>query len=191
MKMAPASTRASASLCSRLAAVCLAPLLLATLSTHAQTDAQTSAQPNPKSTPPKKAVMSLRATGPLEVKIDPQPADEKGGGPAIGRMLLDKQFHGDLEATSKGTMLAAGTGAKNSSGGYVALEIVTGTLKGRTGTFVLQHSATMTRGVPQLSITVVPDSATGQLTGLAGKMNIVIADGKHTYDFEYTLPETP
>jgi hypothetical protein len=185
--MAPASTRASASLCSRLAAVCLAPLLLATPSTHAQTDAQT----NPKSIPPKKAVMSLHATGSFEVKIDPQPADEKGGGPAIGRMFLDKQFHGDLEATSKGTMLAAGTGAKNSSGGYVALEIVTGALKGRTGTFVLQHSATMNRGVPQLSITVVPDSATGQLTGLAGKMNIIIADGKHTYDFEYTLPETP
>jgi hypothetical protein len=187
MKMAPASNRASASLCSRLAAFCLAPLLLGTLATHAQTDAQ----PNPKSTSPKKAVMSLHASGPFAVKIDPQPADEKGGGPAIGRMLLDKQFHGDLEATSKGTMLAAGSGAKNSSGGYVALEIVTGSLKGRTGTFVLQHSATMTRGVPQLSVTVVPDSATGQLTGLAGKMNIIIADGKHTYDFEYTLPEKP
>jgi hypothetical protein len=187
MSLAPASTQARASSRFRLAAACLAPLLLATLSTHAQT----SAQPDPKSTPPKKAIMSLHASGPFEVKIDPQPADEKGGGPAIGRMLLDKQFHGDLEATSKGTMLAAGTGAKNSSGGYVALEIVTGTLKGRTGTFVLQHSATMTRGVPQLSVTVVPDSATGQLTGLAGKMNIIIADGKHTYDFEYTLPETP
>jgi hypothetical protein len=106
-------------------------------------------------------------------------------------MLINKQFHGDLEATSKGTMLAAGTGAKGSSGGYVALEIVTGTLKGHTGTFVLQHSATMNRGVPQLSITVVPDSGTGQLTGIAGKMNIIIADGKHSYDFEYTLPETP
>jgi hypothetical protein len=184
MKIAPASIRASASPRFRLAAACLAPLLLATISTQSQT--------NPKSsTPTKKAIMSLHATGPFEVKIDPQPADEKGGGAAIGRMFLDKQFHGDLEATSKGTMLAAGTGAKNSSGGYVALEIVTGSLKGRTGTFVLQHSATMNRGVPQLSITVVPDSATGQLTGLAGKMNITIADGKHSYDFEYTLPETP
>jgi hypothetical protein len=192
MKIAPASTRASAALCSRLAAACLTPLLLATISTHAQTSAQTSAQTNPKSsTPTRKAIMSLHATGPFEVKIDPQPADEKGGGPAIGRMFLDKQFHGDLEATSKGTMLAAGTGAKGSSGGYVALEIVTGFLKGRTGTFVLQHSATMNRGVPQLSITVVPDSATGQLTGLTGKINITIADGKHTYDFEYTLPESP
>jgi hypothetical protein len=106
-------------------------------------------------------------------------------------MFIDKQFHGDLEATSKGTMLAAGTGAKNSSGGYVALEIVTGTLKGRTGTFVLQHNATMNRGVPQLSIVVVPDSATGKLTGLTGKMNITIIDGKHSYDLEYTLPEAP
>ena len=131
------------------------------------------------------------ATGAFEVKIDPQPAEEKAGGTAIGRMLFDKQFHGDLEATSKGSMLAAGSGAKGSSGGYVALEIVTGTLNGHTGTFILQHSATMNRGVPQLSITVVPDSGTGQLAGLSGKMNITIADGKHSYDFEYTLPETP
>ena len=193
MKIATGSTRASASPGSRLAAACLSSLLLAAISTQAQTDqtsAQTSAQTTPKpTTSPKKAVMSLHATGPFEVKIDPQPPDEKGGGAAIGRMFLDKRFHGDLEATSKGTMLAAGTGAKNSSGGYVALEIVPGSLKGRTGTFVLQHSATMNRGVPQLSITVVPDSATGQLTGLAGKMNINIADGKHSYDFEYTLPK--
>jgi hypothetical protein len=184
MKIEPASTRASASLRSCLAAACLTPLLLAAISTHAQT--------NPKSsTPTKKAVTSLHATGPFEVKLDPQPPDDKAGGAAIARMLLDKQFHGDLEATSKGTMLATGTGAKGSSGGYVALEIVTGTLKGRTGTFILQHFGTMTRGVPQLSITVVPDSATGQLTGLTGKMNINIADGKHSYDLEYTLPEAP
>jgi Protein of unknown function (DUF3224) len=134
--------------------------------------------------------MSLHATGPFDVKLDPQAADEKSGGPAIGRMLLDKQLHGDLEATSKGTMLAAGTAVKGSAG-YVALEIVTGTLKGRAGTFVLQHSATMNRGVPTLSITVVPDSGTGQLIGLTGKMDIIIADGKHSYDFEYTLPEAP
>jgi hypothetical protein len=106
-------------------------------------------------------------------------------------MLLDKRFHGDLEAISKGTMLAAGTGAKNSSGGYVALEIVTGTLKGHSGTFILQHIGTMTRGTPSLSVTVVPDSGTGQLTGIAGNMKISIADGKHSYDFEYTLTEKP
>jgi Protein of unknown function (DUF3224) len=129
-------------------------------------------------------------TGSFDVKIAPQPADETAGSPTITRMLLDKHFHGDLEATSKGTMLAAGSAAKGSSGGYVALEIVTGALKGRTGTFVLQHTGTMTRGTPTLSVTVVPDSGTGQLTGLSGKMSITIADGKHTYDFEYTLPET-
>lgn len=133
---------------------------------------------------------TTHATGPFEVKIVPQPADESAGGAAIGRMLLDKQFHGDLEATSKGTMLAAGSPAKG-NGGYVALELVTGTLKGHAGSFVLQHSATMIGGVPALSIAVVPDSGTGQLTGIAGKMNIVIAAGKHSYDFEYTLPDAP
>jgi len=140
----------------------------------------------------KGAVMSQTAThasGSFEVKIAPQAADESAGSPALSRMLLDKQFHGDLEATSKGTMLAAGSGGKGSSGGYVALEIVTGTLKGRTGSFVLQHSGTMTRGVPELSVTVVPDSGTGQLNGLSGKMTINIANGKHSYDFEYTLAE--
>jgi hypothetical protein len=105
-------------------------------------------------------------------------------------MSLDKTFHGDLEATSKGLMLTAGTEVKGSAG-YVAIERVNGTLRGRTGSFVLQHSGTMTRGVPQMTVTVVPDSGTGQLAGLAGKMTIQIADGKHSYDFEYTLAETP
>jgi hypothetical protein len=85
-------------------------------------------------------------------------------------------------------MLTAGTAVKGSAG-YVALEQVTGTLNGRKGSFVLQHSATMDRGVPHLSITVVPDSGTDQLTGLAGSMNIIITEGKHSYDFEYTLPQ--
>ncbi len=88
-------------------------------------------------------------------------------------------------------MLAWGTGAKGSTGAYVAIEKVSGTLKGRTGTFVLQHSGTMSRGAMQFTITVVPDSGTGQLVGLAGKMNIIITDGKHSYEFDYTLPETP
>jgi hypothetical protein len=187
-------TGASPTLRTRLAAASLAPILLAAISTQAHT-AQTppppqTVQPNPKSSiPTTKAGSALHATGPFDVKLDPQPHDEKGGGAAIARILIDKQFHGDLEATSKGTMLAAGTGAKGSSGGYVALEIVTGSLKGRTGTFVLQHSATMNRGVPNLSVTVVPDSGTGQLSGLAGTMDIIIADGKHSYDFEYALPQ--
>ena len=184
MKIAPSSTRTFVSLHSRLAAACLAPLLLAPISMGAQA--------NPKSSRPTKkaAVIPLHATGPFEVKIDPQPPEENGGGAAVGRMLLAKQFHGDLEATSKGTMLASGTGAKGSSGGYVALEIVSGTLKGRTGTFVLQHTGIMNRGTPSLTVTVVPDSGTGQLTGLAGKMAITIVDGKHSYDLEYTLPES-
>ena len=198
--IASSPTGASPKLRTRLAAASLAPILLAAISTHAQTPQTTSqptpqpqtVQPNPKSSTARtKAGSSLHATGPFEVKLDPQAPDEKGGGAAIARIFIDKQFHGDLEATSKGTMLAAGTGAKGSSGGYVALEIVTGSLKGHTGTFVLQHSATMNRGVPHLSVTVVPDSGTGQLTGLAGTMDIIIADGKHSYDFEYTLPQNP
>jgi hypothetical protein len=87
-------------------------------------------------------------------------------------------------------MLTAMTDVKGSAG-YVAIERVTGTLQGRSGSFVLQHSSTLTRGAPQQSITVVPDSATGQLVGLAGKMMVIIVEGKHSYDFEYTLPAAP
>jgi len=129
----------------------------------------------------------MHAHGTFEVKMIPQPAQDGVGDPGIGRMALDKQFHGDLEATGKGQMLAAGTDVPGSAG-YVALERVSGTLHGRHGTFALQHSGTMARGAPQLSITVVPDSATGELLGLAGKLAITIADGKHSYDFEYMLP---
>jgi hypothetical protein len=132
--------------------------------------------------------MPTTANGAFEVKTLPQPSDPAAGGNALGRLLLDKQFHGDLEATSKGTMLAAGTAVQGSAG-YVALEIVTGTLHGRTGTFVLQHTGTMTRGTPQLSVTIVPDSGTDQLINLSGKMSIDRADGKHSYTLEYTLPE--
>jgi hypothetical protein len=132
---------------------------------------------------------AMRARGPFEVKLTPRAMDAGAEGAPLGRMSLDKQFHGDLEATSKGEMLSAGTPVKGSAG-YVAIERVSGTLHGRTGTFVLQHSGTMTRGVPHLTITVVPDSGTGQLTGLAGTMTIQIADGKHSYEFVYTLPET-
>ena len=105
-------------------------------------------------------------------------------------MSIDKQFRGGLEASSQGEMLSAGTGVKGSAG-YVAIERVSGALQGRSGTFVLQHNATMTRGVPQLSITVVPDSGTGELVGLSGRMTIEIADGNHSYEFEYTIAETP
>ncbi|MCA1581665.1 MAG: DUF3224 domain-containing protein [Acidobacteria bacterium] len=130
--------------------------------------------------------MTIRATGTFDVKLDAQTAEERTGGVAISRMSIDKHFHGDLEGTSKGQMLAAGTGVKGSAG-YVAIEQVSGTLHGRTGTFVLQHTGTMTRGAPRLSVTVVPDSGTGQLAGLAGKMAIRITEGKHFYELEYTL----
>lgn len=127
-----------------------------------------------------------RVTGPFDVKMTPQPPDDTTGGSALGRIALDKRYQGELEATSKGQMLAAGTSVPGSAG-YVAMEVVSGALHGHAGTFVLQHSGTMDRGAPQLSITVVPDSGTGELTGLAGKMMIVITEGKHSYDFEYTL----
>jgi len=131
--------------------------------------------------------MTTHARGTFEVKMTPQPAQDGVGDPGIGRMALDKQFQGDLEATSKGQMLAAGTDVSGSAG-YVALDRVSGTLHGRSGTFALQHSGTMTRGTPQLSITVIPDSGTGELLGLAGTLAITITDGQHFYDFEYTLP---
>jgi Protein of unknown function (DUF3224) len=134
--------------------------------------------------------MTTRAIGTFDVKVTPQASDDKGEGAILGRMSIDKQFHGDLEATSKGEMLTAGTAVKGSAG-YVAIEHVRGALRGRTGTFSLQHSGSMARGAPQLTITVVPDSGTGQLVGLAGNMAIIIADGKHSYEFEYTLPAAP
>ena len=132
--------------------------------------------------------MTTRATGTFDVKLNPLVPYENAEGAMLGRMSIDKQFHGDLEATSKGEMLIGGTSIKGSAG-YVAIERVGGTLGGRAGTFILQHSGTMTRGAPQLTITVVPDSGTGQLAGLAGTMGITIADGKHSYDFEYTFAE--
>lgn len=130
--------------------------------------------------------MPTHASGTFEVKLTPQ-ADDKGD-PALGRMLIDKQFHGELEGTSKGQMLTAGSA--EGSGVYVAVEKVTGTLHGRTGTFILHHTGIMTRKTPQLSINVVPDSGTEQLAGITGKMNIIITNGKHSYEFEYTLPES-
>jgi hypothetical protein len=126
------------------------------------------------------------AAGPFDVKVTPQ-APDPGGDPAVGRMLLDKRFHGDLEATSRGQMLTAGTEVEGSAG-YVAIEKVDGTLHGRRGKFTLQHSGTMTRGAPSLTIRVVPDSGTGELAGISGTMSITIAaDGAHSYDFEYAL----
>jgi hypothetical protein len=135
-----------------------------------------------------KTGMTQHASGPFDVKLTPQKADSEVAQSAnFGRMTADKQYHGDLDATSKGEMIAAQTEVKGSAG-YVAMERVTGTLKGHKGSFVLQHSGTMTRGLPTLSVTVVPDSGTGELKGISGKMNIIIApDGKHSYEFDYTI----
>ena len=130
--------------------------------------------------------MTMHASGPFDVKLTPQPAEPDIDG-GLGRMALDKTFHGDLDATSKGTMLSAMTDVKGSAG-YVALERVTGTLHGRRGSFVLQHSGTMDRGVPTLTISVVPDSGTDELVGLSGTMAIVIEQGTHNYGFDYELP---
>jgi len=133
--------------------------------------------------------MPNRATGTFDVKVIPQAADDSAGGP-FSRLFLDKQFHGDLEATSKGQMLGAGTAVEGSAG-YVALELVSGTLNGRRGTFILQHTGSMSKGVPAMTVAVVPDSGTDQLTGLAGRMTIIIAGGKHSYEFEYRLGGSP
>ena len=133
----------------------------------------------------KEGTVTHRARGPFAVKVVPQPADDPAGGP-FSRLFLDKQFHGDLEATSKGQMMAAATAVEGSAG-YVALELVTGSLSGQRGTFILQHSGTMAKGAPTLTVTVVPDSGTEQLAGLSGRMTILITGGQHSYDFEYGL----
>ena len=125
-----------------------------------------------------------RATGTFDVTLVPLEQHEA----AVSRMSIEKQFRGDLDATSAGEMLAAMTDVEGSAG-YVALERVSGTLHGRSGAFVLQHSGTMTRGAPELSVTVVPDSGSGQLAGLVGSMAINIVDGAHFYEFEYTLAD--
>lgn len=131
--------------------------------------------------------MNQHARGAFDVKLLPQPAEGGDAAAVPGRMLLDKVFHGDLHAISQGQMLAFRSTVKGSAG-YVAIEQVSGTLHGRRGSFVLQHSGSMTRGAPELSVTVVPDSGTEELTGLSGRMNIdIAADGTHSYEFEYTL----
>jgi uncharacterized protein DUF3224 len=131
--------------------------------------------------------MPSRASGTFDVTIAPLGTPDKAEGATLGRMSLAKQLQGDLTGTSKGEMLTAMTDTKGSAG-YVAIERVSGTLQGRSGTFVLQHIGTMTQGAQQMTIKVVPDSATGQLTGLSGTMTITIVDGKHFYEFDYVLP---
>jgi len=132
--------------------------------------------------------MKHNATGTFDVKLDVQKPDNKSAETAkLGRMSIDKQFHGDLTGTSQGEMLSLMTEVKG-SGVYVAIERVNATLAGKTGTFALHHTGIMIRDTPHLNVTVVPDSGTGELTGIAGTLNIKIEGGKHFYNFEYTLP---
>lgn len=126
----------------------------------------------------------MQIEGSFDVKLTPQPAVE---GQAWGRQSIEKTFHGALAGTSRGEMLAVRTAVKGSAG-YVALEEVKATLEGRSGSFFLQHSGLMDKGMPTLTVSVVPDSATGELSGLHGTMKIDITGGQHRYTFNYTLP---
>lgn len=129
-----------------------------------------------------------RATGSFEVTLQPLPNGDVSADVLLGRMLLIKKFSGDLSGSARGQMLSATTTVKGSAG-YVAIDHVTGELDGRKGSFVLQHSGAMNRGAQTLSIMVVPDSGTGELTGLSGTLSIHIIDGKHFYDFIYSIPQ--
>ena len=131
--------------------------------------------------------MNRVARGDFVVKLVPLAVEGQPEGSRIGRMSIDKSITGDLVATTTGQMLSAMTEVKGSAG-YVAIERVDGVLDGRRGTFVLQHSGSMNRGAPSLSVTVVPDSGTGELAGLAGEFRIIVAEGRHSYEFDYSLP---
>ena len=128
-----------------------------------------------------------RASGSFEVSVQPLANVEVSADPMLGRFLLTKKFTGDLDASARGHMLSAGTCVKGSAG-YVAIDQITGSLGGRKGSFVLQHSGSMKRGAPTLSVMVVPDSGTGDLEGITGTLSINVVDGKHFYDFLYSLP---
>lgn len=126
------------------------------------------------------------ASGSFEVELGKLAFEGGSADSGLGRMSIDKHFHGDLEAHSLGQMLSAMSPVKGSAG-YVAVERVTGVLAGKRGSFVLQHTGTMNRGTPSLTITVVPDTGTDELMGLSGRLEIKIEGGKHFYEFEYSL----
>lgn len=130
--------------------------------------------------------MAQQVKGEFDVSRSIEPSCDMGDGVVAGHYRIDKRFHGGLDASSVVHMLAIGTGTPGSAA-YVAIERLSGTLQGRAGTFCMQHNGTMTRGAARLSLTVVPDSGTGELAGLAGAMAIDITDGKHFYTFDYTL----
>jgi hypothetical protein len=132
--------------------------------------------------------VSKQAAGTFEIQVTPQPPYDTGPGATLGRMTIAKQFHGDIEATSTVEMLSAMSEVKGSAG-YVAIERLRGSVHGRAGGFVMQHSGTMTRGAPTLAVSVVPDSGSGDLAGISGSMSIDIVDGKHFFRFDYSLPD--
>jgi len=134
--------------------------------------------------------MTRTAKGTFEVTLNSEPPYEESDGVSLGRVLLTKKFQGDLEATSSGQMIGARSEVKGSAG-YVAIERVTGSLDRRSGSFVLQHFGVMTRGTGELKVSVVPDTGTGELRGIAGRMNIEIVAGKHYYTFEYSFEALP
>jgi len=151
---------------------------------------QAGAQTPPSKLLRKDPVMTRHAAGTFDVKTTPLAADDAIAGTMIGRYSLVKQYHGDLDASSKGEMLGAGEPSSGNAG-YVAIEQVTGTLNGHTGSFALQHIGAMDTSGLKLSVAVVPGSGTGQLSGIAGTLTITNASGKHSYTFDYTLPSTP
>ncbi|MCL5266562.1 MAG: DUF3224 domain-containing protein [Bacteroidetes bacterium] len=129
----------------------------------------------------------MKTSGSFEVKLSPLDFYAQGlDGVNLGRMSVDKQFKGALEATSKGEMLSAMTSVKGSAG-YVAIEQVSGVLSGKKGSFVLQHFGIMKQGSDRLILEVVPNSGSGELSSLTGKMAIKIEGGQHYYEFEYEL----
>ncbi|HYW72746.1 MAG TPA: DUF3224 domain-containing protein [Pyrinomonadaceae bacterium] len=134
---------------------------------------------------PKDENMVHHATGTFEVKLTPQ--DDKSDDRTLGRMTIEKQWHGDIDGASKGQMLTGGDVSKG-SGGYVAIEKFAGTVSGRKGSLIFQHTGTMNRGAAELTVIVVPDSGTDELAGITGKLTIKIESGKHLYEFDYTLP---
>lgn len=130
---------------------------------------------------------TTRAAGTFDVTVKPVAADDHSDGGALGRMTIDKVYHGDLEGSAVGQMLTGMSPSEKTSGVYVAVERVTATLKGRQGTFILHHTGILDRGAQNLKVTVVPDSGTEQLAGISGTMSIDIRDGKHFYTFDYSL----
>jgi hypothetical protein len=132
----------------------------------------------------------MRASGTFDVKLAPQASDLAPEGPNLGRMSIDKQYHGDLTATGKGEMITAAGIAVKESAAYSAVERVSGSLHGKQGSFALQHTGVMDRGTPNLTITVVPDSGTGALAGLTGKMDIIIEGKQHSYVLDYEIKKS-